>query len=98
MKKYKIIVAVSFFISFVACSETTQSDNNTQDPQQDTIANAVDTLITDGVKKKADITSFLQFYKQLVKAIETKNAAVFNQLFYKDYGLYIIEISGGSSK
>lgn len=94
MIKYKIIVAVSFLIAFIACSETTQSDNNRQEPQQDTIVNAADTLITDVAKKQADTTSFLQFYQQLVTAIETKNAAAFNQLFYKDYGLYIIESSG----
>lgn len=94
MKKYKIAVAVSFLILFDACSESSQSDNNAQEQQQDTVANVVDTLITDGVKKQADTISFLQFYQQLVTAIETKNAAVFNQLFYKDYGLYIIESSG----
>ena len=94
MIKYKIVVAVSFLIAFIACSETTQSDNNMQEPQQDTIANAADTLLTDVAKKQADTTSFLQFYQQLVTAIETKNAAAFSQLFYKDYGLYIIESSG----
>lgn len=94
MIKYKIVVAVSFLILFVACSESSQSDNNTQEPQQDTVANVADTLITDVAKKQADTTSFLQFYQQLVTAIETKNAAAFNQLFYKDYGLYIIESSG----
>ncbi len=94
MKKYKIVAAVSFLILFDACSEITQSDNNAQEQQQDTVVNVVDTLITDGVKKQADTTSFLQFYKQLVTAIETKNEAAFNQFFYKDYGLYIIESSG----
>ena len=94
MIKYKIVVAVSFLIAFIACSETTQSDNNRQEQQQDTVVNAADTLITDVAKKQADTTSFLQFYQQLVTAIETKNAAAFNQLFYKDYGLYIIESSG----
>ncbi|MCW8897995.1 MAG: hypothetical protein OQJ96_12405 [Flavobacteriales bacterium] len=89
----KIIILISIVLALVACSETTQNNNNTQE-QQDTVANVVDTLITDGVKKQAEPTSFLQFYQQLVTAIETKNTAAFNQLFYKDYGLYIIESSG----
>lgn len=94
MKKYKIAVVVSFLILFDACSESSQSDNNAQEQQQDTVANTADTLITDVVKKQADTISFLQFYQQMVTAIETKNVAAFNQLFYKDYGLYIIESSG----
>lgn len=93
IRPFKLIVAIIFLV-FVACSETTQSDNNTQEQQQDTIVNAADTLITDEAKKQADTISFLQFYQQLVAAIETKNEAAFNQLFYKDYGLYIIESSG----
>ncbi len=94
MIKYKIVVAVSFLILFVTCSETTQSDNNTQEQHQEIVVNTIDTLITDAAKKQSGTTRFLQFYQQLVTAIETKNAAAFNQLFYKDYGLYIIENSG----
>jgi len=90
MIKYKKVVAVSFLISFVACSEASQNDNNIQEQQQETI----DTSIANVTKEQVDTTSFLQFYQQLVAAIETKNAAAFNQLFYKDYGLYIIESSG----
>lgn len=93
IRPFKLIVAIIVF-TLIACSETTQSDNNSQDRQQDTVANTADKLITDVAKKQADTTSFLQFYQQLVTAIETKNAAAFNQLFYKDYGLYIIESSG----
>jgi len=93
IKPFKLIVAIIVF-KLIACSETRQSDNNTQDPQQDTVVSAADTLITDVAKKQADTNTFLQFYQQLVAAIETKNAAAFNQLFYKDYGLYIIESSG----
>ncbi len=89
----KIIILISIVLALVACSETTQNNNNTQE-QQDTVANTTDTLITDVAIKQAEPTSFLQFYQQLVTAIETKNAAVFNQLFYKDYGLYIIESLG----
>jgi len=90
MIKYKKVVEVSFLISFVACSEASQNDNNIQEQQQETI----DTSIANVTKEQVDTTSFLQFYQQLVAAIETKNAAAFNQLFYKDYGLYIIESSG----
>jgi len=90
---FKLIVVI-VVLALIACSETTQSDNNRQEQQQDTVANVADTLITDVAKKQADTTSFLQFYQQLVTAIETKNAAAFNQLLYKDYGLYIIESSG----
>ncbi|MDT8412953.1 MAG: hypothetical protein RQ875_10850 [Vicingaceae bacterium] len=94
IRLFKLIVAI-IVLALVACSETTQSDNNIQQQQQqDTVANTTDTLITDVAKKQADTTSFLQFYQQLVTAIETKNAAAFNQLLYKDYGLYIIESSG----
>ncbi len=93
IKPFKLIIAI-IVLTLIACSETTQSDNSTQEPQQDTVANVADTLITDGVKKQAEPTSFLQFYQQMITAIETKNTAAFNQLFYKDYGLYIIESSG----
>jgi len=94
MIKYKKVVEVSFLISFVACSEASQNDNNIQEQQQETI----DTSIANVTKEQVDTTSFLQFYQQLVAAIETKNAAAFNQLFYKDYGLYIIESSGAMSQ
>lgn len=93
IRPFKLIIAIVVLALF-ACTETSQSDNNSQEPQQETVANAADTLLTDVAKKQADTTSFLQFYQQLVTAIETKNAAAFNQLFYKDYGLYIIESSG----
>lgn len=83
-----------FLFFFISCSETTQNENNTQEQQQDTVVSAADTLITDVAKKQADTTSFLQFYRQLVTTIETKNPAAFNQLIYDDYGLYIIESSG----
>lgn len=54
----------------------------------------VDSTALENAKLMPDTNTFLQFYRQLVTAIETKNAAAFNQLFYKDYGLYIIESSG----
>ena len=93
IRPFKLIVAIIVF-TLIACSETTQNENNTQEQQQDTVANTTDTLITDVAKKQVEPTSFLQFYQQMITAIETKNEAAFNQLFYKDYGLYIIESSG----
>lgn len=90
----KITLFISIVFILIACTETTQNDNNTKEQQQDTVANTTDTLITDVAKKQADTNSFLQFYQRVITAIETKNAAAFNQLFYKDYGLYIIESSG----
>lgn len=84
------LVFTFFVFALISCSETTQTDNK----QQNIIANTTDTLITDIAKKQTDTTDFLQFYQQVISAIETKNSMAFNQLFYKNYGLYIIENSG----
>ncbi|MDP2059148.1 MAG: hypothetical protein Q8J97_05365 [Flavobacteriaceae bacterium] len=92
--KINVTLFISIVFTLIACTETTQNDNSKQKSLLDTIAETVDTSITTVDKKQPDTSSFLQFYQQLVTAIETKNAAAFNQLFYKDYGLYIIESSG----
>lgn len=91
MKIQNLIIL--FSVGFFACTDN-QTNESTQQQQLDSITVKVDSTALENAKLMPDTTSFLQFYQQLVTVIETKNAAAFNQLFYKDYGLYIIESSG----
>lgn len=91
--KIKITLFTSIVLTLFACSETTQNANSNQE-EQNALSSIEDTSEITVVKNQSDTNSFLQFYQRVISAIETKNAAAFNQLFYKDYGLYIIESSG----
>ncbi|MBW6481505.1 MAG: hypothetical protein K0B10_00450 [Vicingaceae bacterium] len=89
MKPYIFI----FLFFLIACTDN-QTNESTQQQQLDSLTVKTGLITVENAKLMPNTNSFLQFYQQLVTAIETKNAAAFNQLFYKDYGLYIIENSG----
>lgn len=89
MKPYIFI----FLFFLIACTDN-PPDESTQQQQLDSITVKVDSTALENAKLMPDTNTFLQFYRQLVTAIETKNPAAFNQLIYDDYGLYIIESSG----
>lgn len=91
MKIQNLIIL--FSVGFFACTDNQTNETN-QQQQLDSITVKVDSTALENAKLMPDTNTFLHFYRQLVTAIETKNAAAFNQLFYKDYGLYIIESSG----
>lgn len=91
MKIQNLIIL--FSVGFFACTDN-QTNESTQQQQLDSITVKVDSTALENAKLMPDTTSFLQFYRQLVTTIETKNPAAFNQLIYDDYGLYIIESSG----
>ncbi len=91
MKIQNLIIL--FSVGFFACTDNQTNETN-QQQQLDSTTVKVDSTALENAKLMPDTNTFLHFYRQLVTAIETKNAAAFNQLFYKDYGLYIIESSG----
>lgn len=91
MKIQNLIIL--FSVGFFACTDN-QTNESTQQQQLDSITVKVDSTALENAKLMPDTNTFLQFYQQLVTAIETKNPAAFNQLIYDDYGLYIIESSG----
>ena len=91
MKIQNLIIL--FSVGFFACTDN-QTNESTQQQQLDSITVKVDSTVLENAKLMPDTNTFLQFYRQLVTAIETKNPAAFNQLIYDDYGLYIIESSG----
>lgn len=91
MKIQNLIIL--FSVGFFACTDN-QTNESTQQQQLDSITVKVDSTVLENAKLMPDTNTFLQFYQQLVTAIETKNPAAFNQLIYDDYGLYIIESSG----
>lgn len=91
MKIQNLIIL--FSVGFFACTDN-QTNESTQQQQLDSTTVKVDSTALENAKLMPDTNIFLQFYRQLVTAIETKNPAAFNQLIYDDYGLYIIESSG----